>query len=137
MAARIKVVDTLNKFHFEARTNKQPYHLQGTNAFEDSPNRARRRDIAQSAKLRSVALQFWTTSGLREDQVMPKETYAFIHRRISQALAPELSEAEAAEAASEDWEEDLQGETEMRFAQYACGLFGVADMWTESVDELE
>ena len=40
---------------------------------------------------------------------MSHETYTFIHRRISKALAPELSDEEALEAADEDWAEDLRG----------------------------
>ena len=72
---------------------------------------------------------------------MPKATYVYVHRRISMALAPELSEAEAAEAAEEDWVDDSgwlgQVQNEIAFDNYAGGLFGVADMWTESVDELE
>ena len=46
---------------------------------------------------------------------MPKDTYTLIHRRISMALAPELSAAEAAEAADEDWEEDRAGAEAMTF----------------------
>ena len=64
-------------------------------------------------------MQFWTTAGLSPEQVMPKETYVFIHRRISKALAPELSEAEAAEAAEEDWVEDAMGASEIGLEQCA------------------
>ena len=86
-------------------------------------------------------MQFWTAAGLSAEQRMPKATYVYVHRRISMALAPELSEAEAAEAAEEDWVDDSgwlgQVQNEIAFDNYAGGLFGVADMWTESVDELE
>ena len=71
---------------------------------------------------------------------MKHPTYVYIHRRISKALAPELTDEEAAEAAEEDWAEDLHGaeaEEGMSIEQYADGLFGVADMWTDTVDELE
>ena len=70
---------------------------------------------------------------------MPFEQYAHIHRRISMALAPELAEDEAQEAAHEDWTEDLDGcnpAEGIPFEKYSRGLFGVADMWTETVDEL-
>ena len=71
---------------------------------------------------------------------MTYETYAYIHRRISKALAPELTDEEAQEAAAEEWLEDLDGDDPdggLAFDRYAKGLFGIADMWTEKVDELE
>ena len=142
LQSRMKISDSLNQFHFESSVDKAknptPYWQQGTAAFENSPMRKLRATICQSSRLQSVALQFWTTAGLSEsDRAMPRETYKFIHRRISMALAPELSDREAEEAAEEDYETDLQGYSEMYFKQYADGLFGIADMWTESVDELE
>ena len=117
-----------------------PYRDQGTKAFEISPIQRKRRSIRDSSKLRSASMQFWTAAGLGEEQKMDFELYAHIHRRISMALAPELTEDEAREAAIEDWSEDLDGfdpEEGMPFEQYSKGLFGVADMWTETVDELE
>ena len=110
-ARRMEISDELNKFHFEKREkddSKKPYRLQGSEGFENSPVRKRRSEISKSMKLRSVAMQFWTTAGLATDATMPKETYVFIHRRISRALAPELSEAEAIEAAEEDWHDDVK-----------------------------
>ena len=88
--------------------------------------RRRRGEIQHSAKLKSAALQFWTMAGLTADDAMSKDTYCKVHRRISKALAPELSDEEAAEAADDDWSDDLGGAAEMRFDQYAAGLFGGA-----------
>ena len=120
MASRLKVSDALNQFHFEGgASSSKPYFLQGSKAYDASPLRKRRQAISSSAKLKSAALQFWSTSGLSAERKMPKETYMFIHRRISKALAPELTEEEAAEAADEDWSEDSHGADEMTFDQCA------------------
>ncbi|KOO31008.1 hypothetical protein Ctob_004626 [Chrysochromulina tobinii] len=136
-----EVADRLNEFHFEGanKPGAKPYREQGTAAFNLSPIQRQRRAIRDSAKLKSACMQFWTAAGLREDQHMPFEQYAHIHRRISMALAPELAEDEAQEAAHEDWTEDLDGcnpAEGIPFEKYSRGLFGVADMWTETVDEL-
>eukprot|EP00966_Prymnesium_polylepis_P312898 7230635-Prymnesium_polylepis.1 len=68
---------------------------------------------------------------------MPKDDYIFVHQRITKALAPELSDDEAAEAAEEDWIDDLAGGAKMTFDKYASGLFGIADLWTETIEELD
>lgn len=84
-----------------------------------------------------AVLQFWLSAGKALSDTMSKEEYFFIHRRIAQALAPTLTEAEAEVAASDDWREDLNGAETMNFERYALGLCGIADMWTDSVDELD
>jgi hypothetical protein len=117
-----------------------PYREQGSALFDEPEIKEMRRAIRSSAKIRSASLQFWTASGLNAKQRMTFETYAYIHRRISKALAPELSDEEAQEAAAEEWLEDLDGDEPdegLSFDRYAKGLFGIADMWTEKVDELE
>ena len=98
MSTRLKAVDALNQFHFESHSSSRPYFMQGSTAFDSSPLKKQRHFISRSAKVKSAAMQFWSTAGLSAEQAMPKETYVFVHRRISKALAPELTEAEAAEA---------------------------------------
>jgi hypothetical protein len=118
---RLKITDSLNQFHFEQRgsANPQPYYMQGTAAFEETPVKQRRSAIAESSKVQSVAMQFWTTAGLKAEDTMPKHLYIYVHRRVCKALAPELTEAEAAEAAEEDWNDDVQGDERMTFKQCA------------------
>merc|ERR1712185_271747 len=82
-------------------------------------------------------MQFWATLGKGLNDTMTQDEYAFVHRRITKALAPELDDDEAEEAAEEDWVDDLDGDEEMTFQRYADGLFGIADMWTDTVNELE
>ena len=84
-----------------------------------------------------VALQFWLSAGKELGDTMSKEEYVFVHNRLSKALAPMLTEMEMDEAANDDWVEDLGGDLTMNFERYALGLCGIADMWTDSVDELD
>ena len=95
LTGRTAITDSLNKFHFEAprAADETPYRLQGSQGnFDTSPIRQKRQEIRRSSKLRSAALQFWTAAKLREDQRMKHPTYVYIHRRISKALAPELTD---------------------------------------------
>ena len=76
--------------------------------------------------------------GKRRDEAMSRTEYELVHACISRALAPELSPAEVAEAAEEDWCEDAGPDAiTISFEQYADGLYALADMWRKAVDELE
>ena len=131
--------DDIHRFHFEeaAAADAQPYRLQGDERFDDPQIVRKRQALKKSTKLRSAILQFWTTLGLAEDATMTKEQYVYIHRRLARALAPDLTAAEAAEAAEEEWKEDLAGTSEMTFELYAESIYGVADLWTDGVGELD
>ena len=133
-------LDSLYCFHFELcelRKRRVPYRLQGDGAFDEDEVIQRRNSLASSKRIRSAILQFWTSCGLSLQERMDKETYALVHLSISRALAPELSEAEADASTEEDWLEDAGGAASISFDEFARGLFGIIDMWTSNVDELE
>ena len=96
----------LHAFHFEGH---ESYHLEGDASFDTDKMKAKRELVKQSPKLRAAAMQFWTALGKGPEEGMRKDEYCFVHRRITKALAAELSEEEAAEAAEEDWEDDGGG----------------------------
>eukprot|EP00966_Prymnesium_polylepis_P074920 1738009-Prymnesium_polylepis.1 len=129
----------MNRFHFEeaASTSSRPYRMQGDARFDDPHFRAKRLALKDSPKLRLAILQFWTTLGLDAGEAMNKEQYVYVHRRLARALAPDLSHAESLEAADEEWAEDLAGASEMTFDRYVDSIFGVADLWTDVVSELD
>ena len=133
------MTDDIHKFHFEEPgvVTSKPYRMQGDARFEDPEILEKRNALKDSAKLRSAILQFWTTVGLEPDAHMTKENYIYIHRRLSRALAPELSNAEAVEAAEEEWQEDLGGADYMTFALFSDSIYGLADLWTDAVSELD
>ena len=132
-----------------------PYRMQGDEEF-DAPNMLRKRDrLRKSPRLRAAARRFWTVIGVAKERAaktagveaaitqqqtrrmrfIGRQDYFGLHRRITRALAPELSKREAKEAAEQDWTEDLCGARHMDFEHFAAGLFGIADMWTDDVDE--
>lgn len=132
-----------------------PYRMQGDEEF-DAPNMLRKRDrLRKSPRLRAAARRFWTVLGVAKERAaktagveaaitqqqtrrmrfIGRQDYFVLHRRITRALAPELSKREAKEAAEQDWLEDLGGARHMDFEHFAAGLFGIADMWTDDVDE--
>ena len=130
--AKPNAVDKLNTFHFEGARKKGglAYHEQGSDEWDTEEHRAARAALFSSSKLHAAALQFWTTLGKDElDDTIGAEEYGFVHRRITKALAPELSDADAAEAAIEDWQDDAMGAPRMTFEQFRVGLVGIADMW--------
>ena len=108
--------DTVHEFHFEGNFD---YYMEGSKHF-DEPALAQQRDkLRTSPKLRGAALQFWATLGKNLDDELQKEEYTLVHRLIVRALAPELTDEEAAEAAEEDWVEDLNGQPSMDFNRWA------------------
>ena len=113
------------------------YHLQGDAKWETERKRVERERLQASAKIRSAAMQFWTTLGLHSDDKMTKQQYLFVHRRITACLAPDMPPDEAASAADEDWDDDRGGDALMSAERYVAGLVSVADLWTNKIDELE
>ncbi len=113
------------------------YHLQGDAKWETERKRVERERLQASAKIRSAAMQFWTTLGLHADDKMTKQQYLFVHRRITACLAPDMPPDEAASAADEDWDDDRGGDALMSAERYVAGLVSVADLWTNKIDELE
>ena len=67
---------------------------------------AQREALRSSEQMRAVALRFWAALGKGMDDSLSRDEYTWAHLRIGRALAPELSAAEAQQAADEDWEDD-------------------------------
>ena len=84
---------------------------------DDWPNRSppsmsKREAIRHSPKVRAASWHFWATFGKTDqNDTISESQYGLVHRLIARALAPELTDDEAAEAAHDDWVEDLAGRT--------------------------
>ena len=99
--------------------------------------------LRRSHRLRNEAKRFWRAMGKTSlngaagaEETLNQKEYFLLHARITRALAPELSKADARASAGEDWVDDMQGQNEfMSFDNFAKGLFGIADMWTDTIDE--
>lgn len=129
-----------NEFHFENGQNDTAYRQQGSNSWDTGDLLRARQALQDSALLRKAAMQFWEALGKAEFERLTFPEYAFVHRRISKALAPELSDDEARQAAQEDWEEDSGSPAptgSLSVDRYTQGLIEIADMWTDEVNELE
>ena len=71
---------------------------------------SKREAIRHSPKVRAAAWHFWATLGKTDpNDTISESQYRMVHRLIARALAPELNDAEAEEAAHDDWMEDLAG----------------------------
>ena len=76
--------------------------------------------LLHSAALRSQALLFYKTLGKTGD-ILSREEYDFVHRRILAVLAPELSDEEAEQAADDDWLDDLGIDEEEKASEGSQG----------------
>ena len=128
-------LDKLHVLQFERNALHTEYYQQGRMSFEMPSLIQQRHKIKHSSRLKSVALEFWTTAGKQQTDTMDFDEYKRIHNLIVAVLAPELTEAEADESALEDWEEDLQGWPQMTCSCYIEGLCAIVDLWTDSIDE--
>ena len=105
----------------------------------------KREALRHSPKVRTAAWHFWATFGVGVHGRIGHDEYKRVHRLIAKALAPELTDEEAAEACEYDWEEDLADHKaghvleadQINFHLFSDGLLGIADMWTEHVNEFE
>lgn len=123
-------------FKFEG---SRDYHLEGWTGWEADDMLRKRRMLRRSLKIQSAVVRFWSLLGdIAPDSCASFEAYTAVHRRVTAVLAPELTDAEAHQAAMEDWDEDVGGTDEqISLQQYARGLFSIADLWTDSVEESE
>lgn len=114
--------DLLHEFVFESRKGGTSYYKQGSAKYDSPELVDRRLKLRDAPKLRTAAMQFWATLGKGLDDHMAHDEYIYVHRRITKALAPELTDEESKEAAKEDWDEDLNGEEIMCFEKCAGRL---------------
>ena len=141
-AAAMARLDRLYLFEHEAQGatshdthESSAYHRQGRPSLHTPALLAARERVRHSRRLRDAALAFWHTIGKAESETIEKDDYTRVHHLIVRALAPELSAAEAAASADDDWLEDLQGASEMTCERYIDGLCAIADLWTDQVKE--
>ena len=60
-----------------------------------------------------------------------------VHAAVGRVLAPDMPPLEAAAACADDWRGDLRGGERMTFQKYVLSIFEIADLWTDSVNELD
>ena len=60
-----------------------------------------------------------------------------MHLRIARVLAPDMTCDEMEQACVDDWRSDLRGGERMTFQRYVLSIFEIADLWTDSLNELD
>ena len=130
--------DYFDRFDFEGSTGRStPYRKQGDKKFDMPYHLRKRLQIAQSSKFHAAVQQIWSAIGLQADGQMTKEQYAMVHQRISRCLAPEMTADEVVEALEEDWRDDAAGKETLTLDLYVRSLFGLADMWASTDEEVD
>uniref|UniRef100_A0A7S4EY68 EF-hand domain-containing protein n=2 Tax=Chrysotila carterae TaxID=13221 RepID=A0A7S4EY68_CHRCT len=139
-ASNLRGRGEVDRFHFEDTPSLKPFYKQG-NARHESPRTVDRRvRLMASGRIAVACRQFWDTLGLSDTDVLHQNKYMLVHRLVSKALAPQMSEAEWQEAAQEDWMSDLRGRAHdegMTLELYIISFFEIADLWTETASEFD
>lgn len=114
----------------------QPW-LAGDARFEAPEVLERRVALLRSGPISRACRQFWDTFQLQLDNeaTLSLAQYEQVHRLLTRALAPEMTEAEWREAAADDWRDDLRGRSAMTLPLYLMSIFEIADLWTDTVEE--
>ena len=97
----------------------------------------RRVALLASGRIARASRQFWDTLGVPEDGTLKREQYERVHRLLTRALAPQMDEASWREAVHEDWASDLRGQSRFTLELYVVSMFEIADLWTESTEEMD
>merc|ERR1712113_1304150 len=78
------------------------YRTGGTTRFDDSEHQKRRISLKYSQRLRKACRRFWEVCGKGDDAALSFYEYiGSFHSYVSAVLAPELTESEIYEAATE------------------------------------
>ena len=97
--------DGVNRFEWEHRYLS--YRDAGDPRYETAEALERRIALLRSAPVLRACRQFWDTLRLDEGDRLERAQYEKVHRLLTQALAPEMSESEWEDAVAEDrayWE---------------------------------
>lgn len=112
------------------------YYRKGDASWDlDAQKLSRRRALRRSFKIQGAVIKFWSLFGVSPEETAPFEMYSEVHRKITSVLIPDLSDYDAEAAAREDWFEDTGGAESITLAQFARGLFGIVDMYTDTCEE--
>ena len=124
------------RFDFEGNSI---YRITGNPEFEAVEMLRRRRALRKSLKIQTAVVRFWAlleSGGGDSAGRASFDAYCAVHRSMAAVLAPDLTDAEARQAAVEDWRDDAGEQAqEISLQQFAQGLFSIADLWTDTVDE--
>ena len=103
---------------------------------EESVNQ--RVQLMQHPKVKHALDQLWMAANFNaEDEIIDKEEYLMMHRKIVLALEPGTYPLEALAVASEDWVRDSEGKKGLDRERFLWSWFELADLWTKSMEAEE
>ena len=80
----------------------------------------------------------WTAANFNaDDDIIDRDEYLMMHRKIVLALEPTTAPAEAAAAALEDWPRDSEGKAGLDKDRFRWAWFELADLWTNTMEAEE
>jgi hypothetical protein len=94
-----------------------------------------RSNLKRDRRIQQTVFEMWEVGDMTKVRgELTKEAYIHFICMLHKALIPNITRAEADEAALHDWETDSEGRSAMSYAQFHSAMFELADMWCESID---
>ena len=96
-------------------------------------------ELLEKESIKQALEDLWTAANCVDptDEIIDKQEYAIMHRKIVLHLQPMATPAEAMDATEEDWLRDTMGEAGLSKQRFIISWFELADLWTESMEASE
>ena len=109
------------------------------NEFYSEEGMAARMELLEKESVKQALEDLWTAANCVDptDEIIDKQEYAIMHRKIVLHLQPMATPAEAMDATEEDWLRDTMGEAGLSKQRFIVSWFELADVWTESMEASE
>ena len=136
------------KSSFQAKSKEElantPLWMQGDLSMNTKDAVLERSRLRQKPAIVAELQKWWETVGnsLRSGAdtsiaSVGKDEYVRINRLMAKSMTADFTEKEASAAAEEDWIEDAKGQDSLARQGFMDGIFELADVWTNKVDEKE
>ena len=89
--------------------------------------------LMQHPPIRRILTKLWVVANFHSlDELIDKDEYLTMHRKIVLSLQPSVTPREAIEAAEGDWLRDSEGHPSLDRDRFNWCWFELADLWTET-----
>ena len=119
-------------------TASQEGGLEKWNAFYSDEAVKQRVKLMKHPRVKLALDDLWTAANFNaDDDIIDRDEYLMMHRKIVLALEPSTAPAEAAAAALEDWPRDSEGKAGLDKERFSWAWFELADLWTNTMEAEE
>ena len=116
----------------------QPYWVMGDDTMETELALAQRSSLRTHPAVQDALRRLGNAAFERDGEgLVSQAEYTRVHARMSQVLAPSMSEAEAAEAAAKEWVNDSGGQDRIDDSRINEALFQLVDLWCQTMQPEE